>query len=835
MMIVGVSVLVMSGATASASIVQTVEQSPTEKSKTWQHRVTEAGEYQIGQAWVHILKGDKLRVEILVNGKPVKTHNFERGKKIEPYDAPLFRFQLRLEELKSGDKVRVTCTPEAKTEYELEYKLAFGTPTFKGMKVFTLKRFGAKADGKHNDLPALWKATAAAVKAGGGIIRFEKNKTYRLKVERPEAVKKKQYVFQLQGNKNIKFEGNGAKLVLHPEKLAFISLEDCENIQIDHLTQTFDPQPYYQGKLLRVDPEAMTADIEVPKRYGLPLVGKQRHGHIFCRSHSDPIFDEGVAPGYIRSEHLYFDSTEILKKGSKDIPTLVRIHFNKGSKVRLPRMIKNGAEGNPMVMPHIKYGHYEGGHASIKGSGRISLTKVWIQSMANMGIIPSHNWGPITFTKTDLKTPNPETERFVSWRDGFHVRDNRMGIMIEDGYYDGGMVYDDIFSPHSMLNKVEKIVNHPDGRMEVSLYGLSPKEMYQPGDWISAWDPKQVKTGKGIARVVKVVENSSAAAPGANHRFRILLDRKVGLQIGDYSFNEETINWDMVIRRCTHSDVGKMGTTRWRTPVLIEDCNFKNITMHIYAADGYTVERPRPRHIEIRNSLINEKMNFRCTDAWNVSITDSTIDSTAVTGFRNTPFVTYNNVTWKNAPKKFIGVKNGTGIVFKGDCRVNGSKEIKTGISFSTTDNFIAFPDGSTVGIKPAGKVSGTVFVTLTSPGYEESGHWQQSGLGGFQGAKTRHTLNGKATFTSALKKKGSYQVWIYRVSHQDNDLKQPIVIKHNGETETIIVNMQEGPSGWLSLGSFYFKASGEESIMIKNRTPNFRIRTSALKLVPED
>ena len=59
------------------------------------------------------------------------------------------------------------------------------------------------------------------------------------------------------------------------------------------------------------------------------------------------------------------------------------------------------------------------------------MTNVWIQSMANMGIIPSHNWGPITFSKTDLKTPQPETERFVSWRDGFHVRDNRMGIMIE--------------------------------------------------------------------------------------------------------------------------------------------------------------------------------------------------------------------------------------------------------------------------------------------------------------------------------------------------------------------------------------------------------------------
>lgn len=672
----------------STTIVQKVEQKPSGEAMKWVHTFAEDGDYQIGQAWVHIVDGTSVTVTISINGKPFKTHSFTKGQKIEPYDAPLFRFPIRIEKRKGGDKIEVACTPEPNTRYELSYRLAFGTPTFTGLPVFAVKDYGAKGDGKHNDLPAVWKATAAAEKAGGGIVRFDKGANYRLVLDKPEAYKKKQYVFRLKNSRNLKFEGNGSFLNIHPEKLALAHINECENIQIDGFIQTFTPQPYYQGVVSAIEPEKLYMDIQVPARYGIPEVGKARQAMFFARSLSDPI--KSPVPDYISCGHLYIDRTESLSEQ----PCKIRVHFRKDHRAKLKKALVDGVEGNPLVMPHQRYGHSSGEHLCIESSGRISMTNLWIQSIANFGIVPKYNWGPVTFSKVDIRTPKPKTERFVSWRDGFHVRDNRMGILIEDGRFDGGLMYDDIFSPHSMLNKVEKVKRLAGGRLEVTLYGLSPMFMYKPGDWLSAWDPKQKNTGKGIARVVETVQGSETRPKGANHRFLIRLDRTVDLRVGDFLFHEETINWDMVIRRCINSKLGKHGSTRWRTPVSIEDCQLDNISIHIYGGNKATLERPRPRHIVFKDSIIGERTGFHCNDAWDVSLQNLTIDSAAQSIFKNSAMVNCRNVSWKNASKVPIVAKDGTTIRFFGRNSINGEKKIQLRKHIETHDSKVEFMNG---------------------------------------------------------------------------------------------------------------------------------------------
>ena len=50
-----------------ASIVQHVQQDVTKESKQWKYRVKSSGNYQVGQAWVHLLKGKRLKIEISIN------------------------------------------------------------------------------------------------------------------------------------------------------------------------------------------------------------------------------------------------------------------------------------------------------------------------------------------------------------------------------------------------------------------------------------------------------------------------------------------------------------------------------------------------------------------------------------------------------------------------------------------------------------------------------------------------------------------------------------------------------------------------------------------------
>ena len=203
----------------------------------------------------------------------------------------------------------------------------------------------------------------------------------------------------------------------------------------------------------------------------------------------------------------------------------------------------------------------------------------------------------------------------------------------------------------------------------------------RPGDWVSAWDPEQRETGKGIARVVRQVKGSEMRVTGANLRFRVVLDQKVDLQLGDYLFHEETINRDMVIRRCRNSRLGKHASNRWRTPVRIEDCTFRNMSFHIYAGNGRTVERPRPRHIVIDGSVIEERRDFTSFDAWNVEISNTSFEGPAKMIFRNTALATFQDVQWKNGPETIISAKDGTSIIFRGENTRNGETDLKNRIT----------------------------------------------------------------------------------------------------------------------------------------------------------
>ena len=108
--------------------------------------------------------------------------------------------------------------------------------------------------------------------------------------------------------KNIKLEGNGAKIVMHPA-FEFAVIRQSENIEISGFTVMHDPLPYFQGSILsyNLQPGNLSMDIEVPQRYVLPKTGKWL-GRRFSRGFWE-------TPGLSRvggSLHLYIDRIESL-------------------------------------------------------------------------------------------------------------------------------------------------------------------------------------------------------------------------------------------------------------------------------------------------------------------------------------------------------------------------------------------------------------------------------------------------------------------------------------------------------------------------------------------
>ncbi len=582
------------------SEVYVVNQELTSETKSLRYTVANPGNYQIGYAWVWVHgAGREVDLQVKVGNTVIK--KFTATSEIAPY-----RFETRLEGLTAGQEVTVTATPKNGASYRLNYRLAYATPNFEGVGNFSVGSYGAVGDGVTNDYAAIKAALNAVKSAGGGVLTFDSSKTYY--VEGP-----KNYVlFDFLSNSNINVKGNGAKIILHPYG-NFISIDNSENIQIDGFTTTYSLLPYFQGKILDINIDALYLDMQVDAEYLAPKTGKYiSKQDKFGRSFWVTVPNTKMGDG----RHLSVDSTATIGND----PQAIRVFFKANETADL--LFSKNQNAIDFIAPDIDFSHAvdyrNASYCSILRSSRIKISNIMTQSICHFGYSIGSNYGPITFSNTDILAPN-DNAKHVSWRDGWHVWGNRYGIMIEDGDFDAGYMYDDVFSPHMNVPIVDNISGSTirlKSKPGESIEKYTDSRLWLVGDLVSFWNEAQT-VYYGMSRITNVTQGASKSF------IDITLDSVLNINTQNtYAINEENLNRDMVIRNSSTAPKGRKTAVRQRTPILYQNCNFQNIHFWIYMGEPW---RTRPRNIVFDKCILNERETFNVDDTWNLTLKNTKI------------------------------------------------------------------------------------------------------------------------------------------------------------------------------------------------------------------
>jgi hypothetical protein len=686
---------------AEAGLVAAVDSGKLTGEQRWSYTLEQGGDYQLGTAWVEVMSAGEVEMVMTLNGNVVKTvkasNDPSKPKGRNANDFGFFRMESRFEGVAPDSQIEFKAIPSGDVSYRLAFHLVSTTPDFTGRKVLNVADFGAVGDGKSDDMAAIHKAVDAAKAAGGAIIRFEKGKHYRV-VGKDDLTY--EVAFELFDTANIKIEGQGSTLILHPPD-GLASIQHSRNIQIDGLFVDYDPLPYYQGAVTDINIDNMTVDLVVPERYPVPLTGK-------CES-SSPYFARSFTPDYPgarssgKTQSIYVDAVTAL-----DDPRHIRLHVGqvaKGSdfahRTMKPRMIAvKRAGATEFIVPHKEYGHRDG-QTSIQRNARVKFSNVRYYVVPYFWMLVKGNCGPVTFENVDLKMKHPETELLVSWRDGFHIKNARFGTLIDRCDMDGAAQYDDTFA---IYTRIHNVVSQASNTLTLDAAFRDHKDLHTwvKGDWVSIWNKNQTHL-RGMARMVALKD-----VPESEKRFHLTFEQlPSGIEPGDVVINDEVLNRGTLIRNCTTSSTGAgpYASTRFRaSDITFENTRFQ--TFHFRTEFNPFWGTPRSRGVSVNECFFGGPRTA-VTLSSPIGVTFDTCNFEGVMiGPHKAENVVIKDSQWSNAGK-MINAGPGSTLYLEGDITVNG--KAMSQLNADEVQKLISGARGSV-------RLDGTVLETKAAP-----------------------------------------------------------------------------------------------------------------------
>ena len=435
---------------------------------------------------------------------------------------------------------------------------AYTTAVPENAEIFRPEDYGAKGDGSTDDGPAVSRAVEAAMASAKPekVLLFRKDATYRL-ASAPEENSLKR-VFSLIGGENLRILGDHTRLLMKaPYRVAYF--KQCRNVEFSGFIIDYSPKPFVLGTVAAIDPDKRYIDFTT--RDDLNFTGKVEPPQPYYAFRNRT--DERL--------HYFISSMEQLGTGS------YRLYRTDASRVAAAQV------GEEFILPVYQNSHSIGSLFSISETENFEMSNVYIEAVPEFAFDIRSNRGYTRFTNVRLEPPEGSGIHLVSWRDGFHVKDNVSKPTWDSCYI--GPLGDDAFNLSTVICNVTSY-DADTGRVVMTPTEAEPyRNGLNPGDELAIYN---MATGQdyGTATIAEVYPSDTSV--------QIRLNRAVpglapGCQIAFYSLNKDYVVKNSYIE----------GTVRVRSSGTFENCRFNVFWVRV--ENETYVEGPIPKDILFKN------------------------------------------------------------------------------------------------------------------------------------------------------------------------------------------------------------------------------------------
>ena len=290
------------------------------------------------------------------------------------------------------------------------------------LKLFYVEDYGAVGDGVTDDGIAISSAVAAAT-ADPSLhkkVCLKKDTVYRVEsvLDNVNAS-----LFSLMDCQNMTIHGNNTTLLMKsPLKIA--SVIRCDNIEITGLVIDYSPKPYVLGRVIAINAEAGMVDFITQNELGF-------EGDYFQAP--DPFF---AFPNTEKKRYHYF----ITAYEYLNTPNHYRMHIREDFRYR----IHDVQMDDEFILPYVGASHQNGGAFLFTRNRDFRMSDCTILSLPEFGFDVRNNIGKGYFKNVRFIPDEKTGIKLVSWRDGFHVKDNLDQIVWDQCYI--GPLGDDAFN-----------------------------------------------------------------------------------------------------------------------------------------------------------------------------------------------------------------------------------------------------------------------------------------------------------------------------------------------------------------------------------------------------